>query len=549
MDKEQETNALLTFLVGPYHFCAPAADVETIISVPAIRAIPFGASSLAGITLYRNQTAIVISMRRKLGLEEQHDKKAGQLILTRLNSGLTAFWVDEALDLISPAGLKWHTLPPHFAGMSINQFITKKDDNKIFLYTPFELIYGMDDSNSQIKTLDTITDTSDQRPSEDDEQPFAPTFISQDEKQLLQEDNSKKDLAETSAGKDRSPGPTKQKSSSPAPPPSSQKITTQKVHNDQKQEIKKENKKETKNNSVPIDQPPPGKQSCKRQDQKIEHKQQTASPQKIILIGAILSALLLFIIIWRHQPITPTKEITSKKSRAPTMATSPAAIPGDLPIDTKNAPGRKIPPQAADKKPARGPVTTKRPSQKSNQEETDRGETKADKKIVKVKSNDFRPAFEGPQRTKAQQTTTNEILGPNANKKILMVENDKFTLTIERPQGTKAEQTAANEILEANTDKEILIEENDKFTPATEGPPGAKAKQRTVNENFVKPTMKRDRPVEVRHIVVKGDTLWHIAKRYLGNPLKYPKLAELSRINDPDLIYPGDIIHIVINTN
>lgn len=51
---------------------------------------------------------------------------------------------------------------------------------------------------------------------------------------------------------------------------------------------------------------------------------------------------------------------------------------------------------------------------------------------------------------------------------------------------------------------------------------------------------------EFTHIVVRGDTLWDIAKKYLHDPFRYPELAELSRIRDPDLIYPGDEVHIVI---
>jgi len=49
------------------------------------------------------------------------------------------------------------------------------------------------------------------------------------------------------------------------------------------------------------------------------------------------------------------------------------------------------------------------------------------------------------------------------------------------------------------------------------------------------------------HIVVKGDTLWHIAKRYVHNPWRYPELAKLSNIKNPDLIYPGDQVTIIIN--
>ncbi len=50
---------------------------------------------------------------------------------------------------------------------------------------------------------------------------------------------------------------------------------------------------------------------------------------------------------------------------------------------------------------------------------------------------------------------------------------------------------------------------------------------------------------EIIHIVVKGDTLWHIAKRYVSDPYRYPELARLSHIADPDLIYPGNRVRII----
>jgi nucleoid-associated protein YgaU len=48
----------------------------------------------------------------------------------------------------------------------------------------------------------------------------------------------------------------------------------------------------------------------------------------------------------------------------------------------------------------------------------------------------------------------------------------------------------------------------------------------------------------VIHRVVPGDTLWDIAEHYLGDPFQYSELARLSRIRNPDLIYPGDTIRI-----
>lgn len=48
------------------------------------------------------------------------------------------------------------------------------------------------------------------------------------------------------------------------------------------------------------------------------------------------------------------------------------------------------------------------------------------------------------------------------------------------------------------------------------------------------------------HVVVAGDTLWGIAKNQVGDPFRYPELAKLSRIANPDLIHPGDIVRIEI---
>lgn len=43
---------------------------------------------------------------------------------------------------------------------------------------------------------------------------------------------------------------------------------------------------------------------------------------------------------------------------------------------------------------------------------------------------------------------------------------------------------------------------------------------------------------------MRGDTLWVIARRFLGNPYRYPELARESGIRNPDLIHPGDIVRI-----
>lgn len=49
---------------------------------------------------------------------------------------------------------------------------------------------------------------------------------------------------------------------------------------------------------------------------------------------------------------------------------------------------------------------------------------------------------------------------------------------------------------------------------------------------------------EIIHIVVKGDTLWAIAKKHVNNPFLYPELARLSKIKNPHRIYPGNRVRI-----
>lgn len=50
----------------------------------------------------------------------------------------------------------------------------------------------------------------------------------------------------------------------------------------------------------------------------------------------------------------------------------------------------------------------------------------------------------------------------------------------------------------------------------------------------------------VFHTVVKGDTLWAIAEKTLGNGSKYNAIFEANRpmLSHPDKIYPGQVLRI-----
>jgi len=48
------------------------------------------------------------------------------------------------------------------------------------------------------------------------------------------------------------------------------------------------------------------------------------------------------------------------------------------------------------------------------------------------------------------------------------------------------------------------------------------------------------------HTVVKGDTLWDIARKYLGEGKRYPEIYELNKdiVKNPNLIYPGQVLKL-----
>lgn len=50
----------------------------------------------------------------------------------------------------------------------------------------------------------------------------------------------------------------------------------------------------------------------------------------------------------------------------------------------------------------------------------------------------------------------------------------------------------------------------------------------------------------VFHTVVKGDTLWKISEKTLGNGARYNEIFEANKpmLTDPDKIYPGQVLRI-----
>ncbi|RDH82849.1 MAG: hypothetical protein DIZ80_11295 [endosymbiont of Galathealinum brachiosum] len=135
-----------------------------------------------------------------------------------------------------------------------------------------------------------------------------------------------------------------------------------------------------------------------------------------------------------------------------------------------------------------------------------------------------------------------EILSDDFNdKKVIDEASDKESEKSNEDKLLLDNDELAGSSSEEKTNEGRLIKEekfDSKESLAVEEEP---AKEVSSNEETVSLTRKHI------HVVVKGDTLWFIAKKYVNNPWRYPELAKLSRIKNPDLIYPGDRVTIIIN--
>jgi nucleoid-associated protein YgaU len=156
----------------------------------------------------------------------------------------------------------------------------------------------------------------------------------------------------------------------------------------------------------------------------------------------------------------------------------------------------------------------------------------SDKPVVEKSAKKMEAAKQEQDKAQTEQVTE-KIEQPKAETEQVMEKIEQPNAETEQPK-VEAEQD------KAQTGQSLPL------TPLTEvqtEQPRPAEKSRTPLELEIPKNMPQ---VDIdEYVVVKGDTLWGISKRYTGNPYNYPRIAGENRIADPDVIIPGQKIRLI----
>jgi chemotaxis signal transduction protein/nucleoid-associated protein YgaU len=526
---------ILVFNVGAYTFCVPALEVESVTKKPvtSITSVPGSPNAVAGILAYRGQIVTVIDLHCKLGLPVPRETASGLLIIARMDDDLTAFWADGVTDVISSSAVQWHPVTANTSFTAVNKLGTH--DDLFLMHTCLASLALMEDSlqedsqflrftealgiRSSVK-IETVPEMARLDECKNTESPDAkgpeekacraekiekvlpapgthptPKVKAGKPYTIIQPNTSRISISKTNSKTRATPVPTI--------PSKAQPVEIQKAgRSSQVLEIGKSSSSGIAGSMLEKASTRPAK------GHGFNHKEQApAEPLSTplngnrrskflwIAAGIIGFGLLLALLIrpWHHRETTYA--ILAPPIPPVGMAAAPAkSSPASVFPEAVWATAEKV--LVVEKQPEAEPPH-RAPSEK-------RPAKLAVQSVVKAPAAEAGEGFgEDAETDKAPSASDYE---DSRHQELLRIETKGFTLTVERPQADGS------------------------IPPPPDSQTGG-------------PQIGSDEMLV--HIVVKGDTLWDIAKSYLGNPMLYPELAKLSYIKDPHWIYPRDVIRIV----
>ncbi len=533
-----DNHALLIYRVGPVLCCAPTQPVETLIQPPPLTRPPGSSDSHPGIFRHDGKLVRLTDLRQLFGVEQQDRTQPGRIIVCQLDGQYTGFLVDEIIDVIATPASGWGQISPSLSGGVFTRSLLLND--KIHLYAEFgklQTVRNLGFLNPWIQQLKEEMLAEEKTPAQEMNihaamnshttatSPPAPAPVTMESGSVVTKPDTKSPRPPTIPCSQ----PSIQQDKKNAPPPTpatnhpvdmgnaapAKKFVMQKTPHEA--DIKAKNSPANKRIQTATAIPPSPRPDtphlvaqASQETTQYEGKTVSSMDKSKAGTGWLLTVILLissgliaaFIYLWPAQNTNPiaiaTPRIPAMSYQQEKLATSESHVASE------STPFAIIDKTPADKAPDAEPEKTRSPF---IHKDSDR-------------ENSYRASIEH----QSNEHGTNEV-----------------TIILIAP--------ASDEVIRSNPDTQVAHEQRPDTRP--EPVPNTATSEHSANKDGEQNQQQRDETTtiqeitEVLHTVVPGDTLWHIARRYIHNPFRYPELARLNKIRNPDLIYPGDRVRII----
>jgi len=559
-----DADALLLYRVGPVYCCSPTLPVESVIMPPHLTRPPGTTVSEPGMFKTPHGIVKAVNLRKRFGVDEKDWTTPGRIVVVEVEGGHAGMWVDEIVDVIQSPSKGWGGVPACIPKDVFTRTLLL--DDVIQLYADFENIYKCKETGYLRQHIENLkakeqsekqteknksdllkTNHVDTKKSEPDisESKDNNIEIKQDEVNFKSEpegtilvkpepaidvgdkikSNSSRDIENKTSKTvtDKNPQPAQPgvsvtvKNKAEILPPLSKKEEppvsfSNKAHNysqsspDHEKTSSVTNDLESRKESeVPepdfFDHNPfvPENQRTKDKADDKKDESMTGYYVAIWIIVLVLGVYGIFLFSPSNNESTDRDFSSEKQSYI---------------AEIKNKSETEL-------------VEIKKSDKEFN------SEIFSDKKDEKIEPRKVIIKEAVKKESKVEESDTNKKYHAAIKK-----DNEGLVITLTQPEEESRFQGA-------NIKKEV-VEKLESSHSIADIASNKKVERDTVQAKET--VVKKDSSISnkvIIHIVVKGDTLWHIAKRYINNPYRYPELARLSHIKNPDLIYPGNKVKII----
>jgi len=524
----------LVFRLGPHTMCASTLDVEGIIEPRSATALPFTPQHILGTFMFRGEVATAISLRKKLRVAVGQDSAKGPYIVARIGDELAAFWVDEVKDVIGEQDVAWQAMPDMLQSRVFDRYTLAREE--LILHTSFAALLAADAegipeqwrARPEDVTADAAAaaptgaaervaddDAHDREPESSGETPSSPPESAGSEPDAGAEDD-RTETSEPTGAPDNAPGSGRAGGTADAVPRptyvsgvGARRAGTAGIGAYARRDQAGRGSEFGSRAGQPLTHATRASADLERRERR---RRAIETPGHVAFAPIEAAARADYRATANPEPVANLSSETdfgfkrgAYESRREPARTDEAAASDDtgrrrsrsrIAIGLALAamalliaifalwPDRRgeVPPVAehADNL-ARGPVVTE-------------------------------PAPRPPAPSVQPDAAASNVAveKPVEATRVATVETETISLTIERPAKPAARARGG-----AGAATPMILSRNGEASPGS-----------------------------IVHVVVRGDTLWHIARKYLGNPFRYPELVRLSGIKNPDLIHPGDVVRI-----